>query len=214
MDLVVFNDNVAFRFDYTATAYFSIIMDRNGEFLEMEENGANFDFNDSSPNDDDSLLDSDFIREKISQLADTIADGIDKETIARLIEINSHAKLNGRLDFLGARFIVNQNKPAYNLIYQGEIELSFLLDERGRFLDYADPHANENDISYVSKSLETDPSHRKEMFIEENELEEHDIAELIEDAQLETIDDEEMDSIDNLLADENEDLDEKRDAMR
>ena len=71
-------------------------------------------------------------------MAEAIAGEIEEEKLGRIIEINSHAKLNGRLDFMGAQFIVHQNQPIYNLIYQGEVALSFFIDDRGRFLDFAD----------------------------------------------------------------------------
>ena len=201
MDLVVFNDNVAFRFDYTATAYFSILMDRNGEFLEMEENTKQSEVIYANSNNADSLLDAKFIREKESQLADTIANAIDRETLTRLIEINSHASLNGQLDFMGAQFTVYQNRLVYNLIYQGEIALSFLLDQKGRFLDFADPQSNSYDKKHPFRSSDTNPSQPKEIVIEENDLEDSEIPELIEDSQIETIYDDEADSISKLFID-------------
>lgn len=199
MDLVVFNEKVAFRFDYTATAYFSILMDRYGEFIEIEKETKQSDIYGADPSRADGLLNAKFIREKESQLADAIADAIDRDTLVRLIEINSHAKLTGRLDFMGAQFTVYQNKLVYNLIYQGEIALSFLLDENGKFLDYAEPQPNFNDDRHISKSTDNSPYQSKEIVIGEKDLEDHELEELLEDTQTESLNDEEAEIVSKLF---------------
>ena len=138
MNVVVHNNEIAFKFDYTAVAYFSIYMDRTGAFLKMEEQGDPKEKKQEDSDPDDYLLKAGLIRDRATQLAEAIAGEIEEEKLGRIIEINSHAKLNGRLDFMGAQFIVHQNQPIYNLIYQGEVALSFFIDDRGRFLDFAD----------------------------------------------------------------------------
>jgi hypothetical protein len=199
MDVVVFNDKVAFRFDYTATAYFSILMDRYGEFIEIENDTKQSDIYEADSNRADGLLNAKFIREKESQLADAIADAIDRETLVRLIEINSHSKLTGRLDFMGAQFIVYQNRLVYNLIYQGEIALSFSLNQNGKFLDYAEPQPSSNDDRHTFKSTDKSPSQSKEIVIGEKDLEDHELPEFFKDPPPESHNDEEADIISRLF---------------
>jgi hypothetical protein len=218
MDVVVQNDQIAFKFDYMATAYFSIYMDRYGEFVEMEEtvNKSKDRGDDVSP--DNSLVDSKIIRQRESQLAEAISDSIDRETLSRLIEIKSHAKLNGRLDFMGARFAARQNQPVYNLIYQGGIALSFLVDEKGHFLDFAEAKPDSYDADMESKLARAkdfaeidDPivADEKQELTFTNETEKLEALELKEETELYLFKDEELEGLESLIIGEMEDSDQE-----
>jgi hypothetical protein len=218
MNVVVQNDQIAFKFDYTATAYFSIYMDRHGEFVEMEEtvNKSKDRGDDVSP--DNPLVDAKIIRQRESQLAEAIADSIDRETLSRLIEIKSHAKLNGRLDFMGARFAARQNQPVYNLIYQGEIALSFLVDEKGHFLDFAEAKPDSSDADMESKLARAKDFAEIDDLIVADEKQESSLTdetdkletmELEDETELDLIDDEELQGLGSLILGEMEDSDQK-----
>ena len=139
VDVVEFKNEVAFRFDYQAVVYISIYMDRAGNFLGMEETTDPSTGEADIPYPDNPLVDQEAIRDMLSRLVETIAAGIKRETFDKLIQVHHHSKLAGRLDFMGARFTVYQNQPVYNLIYQGEIALSFLINQNGKFLDFGEP---------------------------------------------------------------------------
>jgi hypothetical protein len=214
MDVVVQNDQIAFKFDYTATAYFSIFMDRSGAFLELEEppNQPKDLVTDAEPV--KSLIENKIIVNRISQLADTIADSIERETLSRLIEVKSHAKLHGRLDFMGARFAARQNQPVYNLIYQGEIALSFLVDEKGQFLDFAEAKTDSFDADRESKLANYKDHAEIDDFIVADEKQEFSLTdepeklktmELEDETELELIDDEELESLGSLILGKMED---------
>lgn len=202
LDVVVHNNKIAFQFEYTAHVYFSIYMDRSGSFVPMEENAdqpkdevARFDAGDS-------LVEAELIRKKESQLAKTIADAIERETLARLIQVKNHATLNGRLDFIGARFAVHQDRVVYNLIYQGEIAMSFLVDEKGKFLDFAEAKKVSNDAEDKSKLFEaSDCAELDDLTIDE-ELDSIEGIELNEDTDWPVIDDEELKGLEQMVIDE------------
>jgi hypothetical protein len=164
------------------------------------------------------LVEPKVIRQRESQLAEAIADSIDRETLSRLIEIKSHTKLNGRLDFMGARFAAKQNQPVYNLVYQGEIALSFLVDEKGHFLDFAEAKtasfdddkksqlANAKDYDKIDDLIVADEKEESSLPDEPEKLE---TMELEEDTELEIVDDEELESLGSLILGEMEDSDQK-----
>jgi hypothetical protein len=218
VDVVVQNDQIAFKFDYTATVYFSIFMDRSGAFLEMEKTANTPEDRVIDADPGNSLIEGRIIRNSVSHLAEAIADSIDRETLSRLIEINSHAKLHGRLDFMGARFAARQNQPVYNLIYQGEIALSFLVDEKGHFLDYAEADTGSYDGDVESKLASAKDIAEIDDFIVADEKQESsstdepekiETMELEDETEMELIDDEEIESLGSLILGEMEDSDQK-----
>lgn len=191
IDLVVYNNNVALRFDYTAAAYFSIYMDRAGNFLGMEEPAGPSKGKVDNSNPAEALVDPEKIRKRLTQLGKDIAATIEKDTFARLIQVHSHTTLSGRLDFMGARFAVYQNRPVYNLIYQGEIAFSFLMDEKGRFLDFADPKNGSAD----QKRDETKASNPKvsadmaDLILDDSLRDDPVVISLTDDEKIETLED-------------------------
>ena len=154
LDVTVHNNKIAFRFDLKAQAYFSIFIDRSGNFLKMEEAAEQSRYKINSTNHDDGLFKSKSIRKEESLLTKTIAFAIERQTLERLVQEKSRTKLNGRLAFLGAQFDVHQNQPVYKMIYQGEIALSFLVDQGGRFLEYVDVKRESKVIRRASESPE------------------------------------------------------------
>jgi hypothetical protein len=201
LDIVIHNGQIAFKFDYTALGYFSIYMDRYGLFLQMEENA---DKPVDEPNDTDPadcLVKASIIRERETQLAQAIADAIERETLARLIEVKNHVKLHDRLDYLGARFAVHQDQVVYNLIYQGEIALSFLLDEKGRFLGIAEAQTDSNDAENEPKLSNLKDNADIDDFIVADEQEEVELQELNDEDLVELTDDEDLQALDKMIID-------------
>ena len=212
LDVVVHNNKIAFQFEYTAHVYFSIYMDRSGSFVPIEENADHPKVEVARSDVNDSLVAAELIRKKESQLAETIADAIERETLARLIQLKNHATLKGQLDFMGARFAVHQARVVYNLIYQGEIAMSFLLDEKGKFLDFAEAKKVSNDAKNESKQFEaSDCSELDDLTIEE-ELDSIEGIELNEDSDLPVIDDEELKGLEQMVIDELMNVPEEKNA--
>jgi hypothetical protein len=205
LKLKVHNSQIAYKFDYTALCYFSIFMDRSGEFLMMEATGDQETVKHENYDTSGSLMKAGIIRDSATQLAEAIAGAIEKETLARLIEINSHAKLNGRLDFMGAQFVVHEDEPVYNLIYQGEVALSFIVDNRGRFLDFADiTETNDDDMEENSELIIKEYEDLEEIIIDE----ERDLItgeETNDDTEVELIDGEELLGLDDIMVDDPDD---------
>jgi len=210
LNVVVNNEKIAFRFDYTALAYFSIYMDRAGNFVGMEETLHPSVMEDDNSDPVNSLVETRLIREKESQLADAIADMIERDTLSRLIQIHSHTKLNGRIDFMGARFAVYQNRAVYNLIYQGEIALSFLMDEKGRFLDFAEPPKTSNENEARTKSSASNVFMEIGDLIEKQDQDDFEIVELSGDEVSAPINDEEFIDLENMAIDETDDSEQRR----
>lgn len=217
VDVVVHNSQIALKFDYLAHAYFSIFMDRSGSFLAMEETEEQPQEMTDAVISDDSLVDANIIRDRETQLAEAIAAAIDRETLARLIQLKIHATLSGRMDFFGARFTVYESKPVYNLIYQGEIAISFLVDENGRFLDFAKSHEiSDADRNNRKETHAKDTSKKEDLFVNE-EKDILDSVELAEDApglelvedfdelEIESIDDDELKGLEAIVLGDMED---------
>lgn len=211
VDVVVHNGQIAFKFDYLAHAYFSMFMDRSGSFLAMEETADLSKMNIDDPDPTDCLVETKIIRDKETLLMDAIAAVINKETLAKLIQSNTRTKLSGRIDFMGARFDVYQNQSVYNLIYQGEVALSFLMDEKGRFLDFARSRDISNKDQGDEKKAEKKDMTPKTEFLydaEKNVIESEELAdegtdlEDLDELVIEPIDDNELKGLEAIILDE------------
>ena len=209
VEVVVENGQIAFKFDYLAHAYFSIFMDRNGSFLAMEETGEKPQETADASVSADILVDANIISDRETQLADAIAAAIDRQTLARLIQSKTHARLSGRIDFFGARFTVYEKQPVYNLIYQGEIAISFLVDKKGRFLDFAkNREVSNTDAEDTSRkddllvNEEKDAIESVELTGDSPELE---LVEDFDELEIESIDDDELKGLEAIVLGDMED---------
>lgn len=184
LDVIVHNNKIAFRFDIEAQAFFSIFIDRSGNFLKMEPAAEQSRYKIISTNHDDGLFNSKLIRKEESLLTKKIAFAIERQTLERLVQEKIRAKLNGRLAFLGAQFDVQHNQPVYKMIYQGIIALSFLVDQSGRFLEYVDVKRVSKFIRRASESPEANEASKTDDHILANGEEEIEIQESIYNSDL------------------------------
>ena len=199
LKIVAHNSQIAFKFDYTAFAIFSIYMDRSGEFVDME-NTAQKPAAKIKPTDSaNSLMNANLIQKNEIQLAEAIAGKIEVETLSRLIEVKNHAKLNSRLDFKQASLAVHQNQPVYKLVYQGKFVLSFLVDEKGNIIDFAEPQINSNRPENESKLINTKDDTKIDDLIVADDQPEVEIQELSDEVELDLLSDEELQGIEELL---------------
>ena len=207
LDVLVHNNQIAFKFDYTVNAYFSIFIDRSGSFVGMEETADRTKHAGNEANFEDSLVNANIIKQGETRLAEAIADAISMDYLKRLIQVKTRAKLHDRIDFMGARFAVQKDQVVYNLIYQGEIALSFLVDQKGRFLDFADA----DEISGEAEKKPESPTAKAPVEIDDHIIadgpEEFETHELIDETVTELIDDEELQGLEDLIIGEMEDSD-------
>jgi len=209
-DVTIYKDQLALRFDFNIQGTFAILIDRIGNFIDFEDpdDGASpVKMNlDSSK----SLVDTQIIRSRETQIVSTIADAINKQELAELVEKKSLLKINDQIEFKAGRFMTSNNNMVYKLIFSGEIELALMVDEMGRFLAFAKPHLSDNgqetkfesgDNKILEQSLDNISDDGSEVI-------EH--SELFDDIETELIDDIELDSIDDELTIEIDDSQIKR----
>lgn len=208
MDLLAFNDKVAFRFEILATAFVSFLMSRNGQFLGMEKIAKRSSNANKKLNFTISLLNAKLIREKKSQLVKAIAGAINSEFLLRLAEKNNHSKLINRPYLVGARFAVHQKRLVYNLIYNAEYKVSFLLDDKGEFIDFADPVSIAYESETSTKSSEVNSNLLEQNLLEEEARKETELSESFEEDHTQQINEDEYDAIRNIFLKDPDDYDE------
>ena len=208
MGLMPLNDKVAFRFDFTATAFFSFLMSRNGQYLGTEKIAKRSSNPNKQFNFTNSFLNAKLIREKKSQLAKAIAGAINSEFLFKLADKNNHAKLINRPYLVGARFSVHQNRLVYNLIYNAEYEVSFLLDEKGEFIDFAQPFSIRNEAESSTISSKDKSTLLEEVLLNDDAMKETELSESLKEDQTEPINEDEYDAIQKIFLKDPDDYDE------
>jgi hypothetical protein len=196
-DVKIFKDQLAFQFDFNVQGTFAILIDRIGNFIDFEEPDDGASPVETNLGSSKSLVDTQIIRSRETQIVSTIADAINKQELAELLEKKSLLKINDQIEFKAGRFMTSNNNIVYKLIFSAEIELALMVDGMGRFLAFAKPHLSDNgqetkfesdDIKILEQSLDSIGN-------DSGEVIEH--PELIDDIETELIDDIELDSIDD-----------------
>ena len=208
MDLMVLDDKVAFRFEIIATAFLSFLMSRNGQFLSLEKIAKRPSNPSKKLNFTLRLLNTKLIREKKSQLVKAIAGAINSKFLLRLAEKNNHAKLINRPYLVGARFSVHQKRLVYNLIYNAEYKVSFLLDEKGEFIDFADPVSSTYESESSTNSSKDNSTLLEDVLLREETIKETELSERLKEDQTEPINEDEYDAIRNIFLKDPDDYDE------
>ena len=125
-----------------------------------------------------------------------------------MAEKNNHAKLINRPYLVGARFSVHQNKLVYNLIYNANYEVSFLLDEKGEFIDFAQPLSSTDKGESSTKSAEDNSSLLEEALLNDDATAEAELSEILKEDQTEPINEDEYEAIRNIFLKDPDDYDE------
>jgi hypothetical protein len=137
-DIVIFDNQVAFRLAFDAHVSFSILIDRYGKYIGF----ANQNDAISVANDDcgikTRLMDADLIRRREKEIVNAIASPINKKQLSEIFEKENGLSIGEGAHFKDGQIISYNNKVVYKLDFDTDLKISLLIDRHGGFLSFTD----------------------------------------------------------------------------
>ncbi len=200
-DALIYNDQVAFRFDFSVQCDLSILIDRVGNFIDFEDPTDGSASSEKNSDLKNNFVDIEIIKSREAKFVSALADAINKQELIDLLEKKSLLKFNDKIEFKDGRFVALNNSMMYKLTYTAEIKLAFMVDRTGKLLGFAfakpdSPHdENEkqdepDDTNKFNKSPDSFTNDSDKVI---------DYPELIDETEFELIDDVDLDSIEDLV---------------
>jgi hypothetical protein len=137
-DIVIFDNQVAFRLAFDAHVSFSILVDRYGKYIGF----ANQNDAIGVANDDcgikTRLMDADLLRRREKEIVNAIASPINKKQLSEIFEKENGLSIGEGAHFKDGQIISYNNKVVYKLDFDTELKISLLIDRHGGFLSFTD----------------------------------------------------------------------------
>jgi hypothetical protein len=137
-DIVIFDNQVAFRLAFDAHVSFSILIDRYGKYIGF----ANQNDAICVANDDcgikAKLMDADLIRRREKEIVNAIASPINKKQLSEIFEKENGLSIGEGAHFKDGQIISYNNKVVYKLDFDTDLKISLLIDRHGGFLSFTD----------------------------------------------------------------------------
>ena len=133
-DIVVVNEQIAFKLGFEVKVAFAILIDRSGHFVGISDcdNGA---FSDAEPSDPQmNLMESDFIKRCEKEITAAIAASLEKGTLQELFEKEFKLNMSGNPEFKQGSIVAYENTVVYKLEYDTQLLFNLLIDRAGNYL--------------------------------------------------------------------------------
>jgi hypothetical protein len=157
-DIVIYDNQVAFRLAFDAHVAFSILIDRSGKYIGF----ANRNFDIGVANDDSGpqakLMDADLIRRREKEIVNAIASPINKKQLSDIFEKENGLSIGEGAHFKDGQIISYNNKVVYKLDFDTDLKISLLIDRHGGFLSFTDSNQffkkNDSNIPHHDDTLD------------------------------------------------------------
>ena len=168
-DIVVYNEQIAFKLGFEVKVAFAILIDRSGHFVGISD-CDNSGLSEAEPSDPQvNLMQSDFIKRCENEITAAIAASLEKETLQELFEKEFKLNMNGNPEFNKGSIVAHENNVVYKLEYDTQLLFNLLIDRAGNYLGPGKQEASEDkleeeatatdDYSPVSTSVGSGTSH-------------------------------------------------------
>ena len=204
-EALIYKDQVAFRFDFNVQGDFAVIIDRIGNFIGFEEPADGLASDEKNSDLNNRIVDIEIVKSREAQIVNALADAIDKQDLAELLEKKSLLKFNDQIEFKDGRFVAVNGSMMYKLTYTAEIKLAFMVNRTGKLLSFAfaKPHS-QHDGTKNQSDLDNTNNQFNQSFDNTGNDRDADInhADIIDGNEFELIEDIDLDAIEDLILSE------------
>ena len=204
-EALIYKDQVAFRFDFNVQGDFAVIIDRIGNFIGFEEPADGLASDEKNSDLNNRIVDIEIVKSREAQIVIALADAIDKQDLANLLEKKSLLKFNDQIEFKDGRIVAVNSSMMYKLTYTAEIKLAFMVNRTGKLLSFsfAKPHSQHDGTKNQSNPDNTNNKINQSFDSTGNDRD-ADInhADIIDGNEFELIEDIDLDAIEDLILSE------------
>ena len=136
-DIVIYNDDVAFKFVFDTTVTFSIMINRDGGYAGLMRDNQIGNIEEETE-DIEQIFDSGYLKQNVKRLSQTIADSLNNEQLADLFEKEYGLKVNNNLEFKTGRLTILNDKVIYIIEFEAPLNFDLLINKDGDFLSLTD----------------------------------------------------------------------------
>lgn len=136
-DIVVYDNQVAYRLDFKAMAGFSLLLDKMGRFQGFTNPDDIFLLNAEETDSENIITDIELIRLKETEFLDALAATIDKKRIIEYLHNVTKLKLNGIVIYKEGDIVIFNGQVTYKLTFDFKTNFSLFLDRTGNFLGFS-----------------------------------------------------------------------------
>lgn len=156
-DIVVFNNQIAFKLGFDAWVSFSLILDRVGNFVALATQNGLPDVEEGETGVQINLMDADFIKRREREIIEAIAKPLDKKQINELFEKEFSFKISNSITFKNGEMVAYDNFAVYKLNFDAQLRFYLLMDRAGNYLaitggeefsEEADSVENDNTLDF------------------------------------------------------------------
>ena len=147
-DLVVEQDKILFKLNIFSNIGFSILIDRQGNFIGFESSADQSNLTESADKQHMILSAPDIIRKKEEEILRAISQAIDTENVETLFEKEFNAKLTGDTLLEDGNIVINNNMLAYRLNFTAGLNINLHVDMDGNLIEIHPPDKLENQTIY------------------------------------------------------------------
>jgi len=146
-DIVIFDNQVAFRLAFDAHVSFSILIDRYGKYIGFANQNDAIGFANDDCGIKTRLMDADLIRRREKEIVNAIASPINKKQLSEIFEKENGLSIGEGAHFKDGQIISYNNQVVYKLDFDTDLKISLLIDRHGGFLSFTDSNQffNKND---------------------------------------------------------------------
>ena len=155
-DIVVYNEQIAFKLGFEVKVSFAILMDRSGNFLGIKDCGNDATSNGEPYDTLTNLMESDFVENCEREIVAAIAAHLEKDILQELFEKEVGFNVSGNCEFKQGSIVAYNNSVVYKLEYDTQLLFHLLIDRAGNYLG---PGQKEESVERQEKaSAATDDS--------------------------------------------------------
>jgi hypothetical protein len=132
--IIVFGSQVVFKLQFEAPVKFSLLIDRLGNYLEMDNQNHDTDEKPAIRESPKYLANPEIIQKSEKEIIEKIAASLQKEQIKELFEQKFNFNLDGEIQFRNGNMLIHQSSITYKLNYDALLRFELMLDRSGKYL--------------------------------------------------------------------------------
>jgi len=131
---LVFNNQIAYQFDYSSVAAFPVLLNEMGKFMGFANPNDFHNLSEEENESYDTILDPGVIHVRKAEFFDSLSASVNVETIAELFKKIYKLAAIGKVIYSLGEIRVLSGHVIYELVYDIEVFFSIIIDQTGNYI--------------------------------------------------------------------------------
>jgi hypothetical protein len=132
---IVYNNQIAYKFDFRSVAAFSVLLDEKGNFSGFT-NPDDFHISRAEKTESyDKIIDPEIVQIRKAEFLDSLSATISDRTVTELFRKKYKVETVGKMIYGQGEIIVFNDHLTYQFLYEVEVIFSILIDREGNYIN-------------------------------------------------------------------------------